>query len=194
MGAITGVATGSLSGYIGYNLLTYDVHANAEGLVTGFIGLAGYYITRAYISMDTSTIPDDATIESATLQLYFYGMTSGGPNLPSTWVHTLYIGANVIGASLDQTDWGAAGFKNNGNYTPAEGLVEIPIASNMFTEISKDGYTDFEVRDSSTAMGSGTWSITFYMTSPTRGAKLIIWYSQPDLNNCKLYNCKIFHA
>lgn len=193
MGQMIFTTDGAVTGWIDFNLLTYNVHLG-DPSIYGYIGLAGYYISYGYLSFDTSTLPANCTVTGATLTLR-YTLLPSDPTHPSTWVHKLYAGKDVIGAALDSGDFGAAGFQLDQNYNPTNGENIITLGAKGRDAINKDGKTDFEFRDASLASGgSAGWNAWFYGTSTSRGAKLAVTYNLPRLRNCRIKNANIKDA
>lgn len=188
---MTFTTDGAVTGWIDFNLLTKNAYVDGTPDVYGYIGLAGYYISRAYLSFDTSTLPANCTVTSATLT-FNYTILPAGPTLPSAWVHDLYFGDDQIGAALDVGDWNFGGAKKDGNLTPINGEVIYFIAKPVAV-INKVGKTDVEIRDNSLASGAGGWNSWFYGTGG-RGVVLTVNYNLPRIYNANIKNAKIYNA
>lgn len=147
-----------------------------------------FYVYRGYIYFITSGIPDDATITSATLYLYGYGLyderafnlivTEGMPTYPhDPLVAGDYNLANydtTTLASISSASWTTTGY--NALVLNADGLAEI----------SKTGTTKFclrssqDIGNSAPATGDSEY-ILFYAREKgvTYAPKLVVVYSLP---------------
>ena len=104
-------------------------------------------VTRSYMSFDTSSIPDNATISAASLFVYFVGRVK--PKI-FTWSGildqrlALWVNDDVIGAALDDSDWKLGGTKI---YNSAAFKNWITAGWKEFTGVesyvNKTGDTDF---------------------------------------------------
>ncbi len=189
------IPTADICGWIGYDLLDYDIVAGGDLVIFGFNGLAGYYISRGYLSFDVSGLPLNAGITQVRLRLVYFAKAPSGPGLPSSWVHNFYMGANVIPPTLDITDWGGMGTKAVATENPVEGEMWIILSSDTYPIIYQRTTADIEIRDSSLAMGSGGWSIGIYGgSSGVRYPILEVTYTLPTIRNAKIYNARLINA
>lgn len=125
---------------------------------------ATYFIYRSYLSFDTSTIPDNANVSSATLKMKTESDYSG-----TDFMVYLCGGTQPIyGGSLEIADWGCGTSKlaewNTSNYQDETWInFTVPIA-----QINKQGRTQFELRSSREG------------TTPT-GNEYVKFYSDPTI-------------
>jgi len=182
-------------GYIDFNGVGYFYYDDATTST-----VANSYVVipareaRGYTTYDTSSIPDNATITAAELDVNYITQQGGGAHAPDSWMHSIGCGKDILDGSLSASDWGNAGFKQVATGIPSPGIVTYYFGSKVLLQINKTGNTDIEIKDISTSsFPGGTWSITFWNCS-TRTGKLRVWYTLPTIYNCSLYNCRINNA
>ncbi len=102
--------------------------------------------TRSYVSFNTSSIPDDATVTIANVSIYAAGYAIAGESNP-TWNVDYRMGKDVIGVPLTSGAYGNGGFSSAGslNYGGIRGYKNFTVPSGRFSDISLTGQTDFEL-------------------------------------------------
>lgn len=184
--SMTFSATTAKSGWIIRAGFAYTVNT-AEDYYRCGVNLMIGLETRGFLSFDTSAIPDDAEILSASIYWDIEGNVSGGATCPSTWATKIYVGT-FIGAALDSADW-------NGG-TEDQRLVSGPIDQDIWlvvpSLINAGGETDFRFKDDSNWLaGCGGYS---WWAWKAKGTRLLVTYQRPSLRHCDLYHCDLYHA
>ena len=114
-----------------------------------------YWIFRGYILLDTSSIPVNANITSATLKIYILAFTSidtnfyviiqdGQPDYPHN---------PVVASDYDCLKYGNNGGQLNTSTISGGGYYNIPLTSNGINWINKGGITKFCLRSSKDIAG-----------------------------------------
>lgn len=118
------------------------------------IGDKGFYNTDTYrtvLSFDTSTLPDNAVIESATLRIYRKSLT-GTISSINIDIKSGYFGN---ASTLEQEDYNNAasstGVATLGVPGANNGYSEAALPAGIFAYINKTGKTQFRLRPSTTA-------------------------------------------
>jgi len=138
---------------------------------------------RAYVSFDTSVIPDSATIEAALLQVYIHDITTPiGINLSSLGA-VVYYDHDKIGAAITSDDWAFSAFAGykylSGWPTDFPKSAEVIVVT---ASINVDGDSDYEIRDASVWSDSVPGpSLHYYPRygSPASKMWLTVTYSVP---------------
>lgn len=127
-----------------------------------------YGVFRGTLFFDTSSLPDDATITSATLSLYGYSNTS------QTDFNITVVNGSVLNEPLESTDYGdlrsqtvSGGAFDTAGFSTS-GYNDIPLNETGMGWISKMGITKFGLRSSR--------DIT--STAPTASELVEIWTSE----------------
>ncbi|MFH1101064.1 MAG: DUF2341 domain-containing protein [Methanobacteriota archaeon] len=149
-------------GYISYNENNYNrAHDSSTGTINDttnyiyigqkYLALSGnYYIHKGYVFFDTSAIPDNAIITSATLSLYGYQdfssykdfditIQSGQPTYPNDPLET---------SDFDYTKYSGDGGSLNTTSFITTGYNTIPLNSDGFSWINPTGTTKLCLRSS----------------------------------------------
>jgi hypothetical protein len=127
-----------------------------------------YSVFRGALFFDTSSLPDDATITSATLSLYGYADTS------DTDFDIAVVDGSVLGEPLESADYGdlrsqtvSGGVFNTAGFSTS-GYNDIPLNETGMGWISKMGITKFGLRSSRDIAS----------TAPTASELVDIWTSE----------------
>lgn len=149
--------TGSGSGGVYYNPGTWaTVHDAATGTGAGpndtqtyiqGIELGGtHYITRVFLIFDTSTIPDDATIDSVTLAVKQAGAITGVGPVAAVVGNTQASPTDLVVADYDQL--GTTLFSDTVAINGSDGSdFTFTFTTAGKNAISKTGYTQIGIRD-----------------------------------------------
>jgi len=178
--------------------------ASATGTVatvrSGITSAGGYSLNRAFLAFDTSSIPDDATITDATINVYVSDKENGDDD-GDDWI-TIVEGLQADSSTLTTADWDDAG---NSIDNPEEGIdsadrvdttststggyISMPLNSTGLSWISLTDDTQFALREGHDALddpyaGSTATSNKFlFRTSEYAGTTsdpyLSITYTQP---------------
>lgn len=189
-GTTTNYYSGAGDGYVGNadNTSFYtnwaNVRSDSDGNFSNYAGTTAevevrlystwYYILRAFIPIDTSGIPDDATISAATLHI----VTNGVANSPSIGVvQTTQAATN----SLSNDDFDQCGALNSPDegatrFTPAAAGNDNEVALNAtgLGWISKTGYTKFGLREDHDIDNSAPGAVDYdfvFRTSENTGSE-----------------------
>ncbi|MFH1448465.1 MAG: hypothetical protein ABIG39_06385 [Candidatus Micrarchaeota archaeon] len=135
-------STPGVDGHISFNGVKYLVSSIGD---TSYIGEdrsgPSNIEYRSYFSFDTSDLLDGASVTGATL----YAKSSSfvkSAGLDSGWRVDYYYGNDVLGVTLDTTDWGCCTYFDGVDYEETTGWESISVPS---AYISKTGDTDFEL-------------------------------------------------
>jgi hypothetical protein len=148
---------------------------------------------RGYTSFDTSALLALKTLITK-VEFYLY-VVSVSSTKPSTWITDFYIGKNVIGDALDNTDWGAAGFNlaTSMNWgaggSPSSQLIDLGSAG--INNLNLTGETDIETRDNSLYWAGQNWS--FVYANSSRGY-LKVTYEENNKKNFIFVGSKKHHC
>lgn len=149
----------------------------AEAMLSGGV----YYISRAFITFDTSSIPDNATITAATLRLY------GRATDTTRTIDIVGATASNIG-SIDTDDYDQYDSTEFGNnvFTGSDAWEETALNASGIAHINKAGSTTFCIRHQYDTDDTVTGSADLYMIWDTHDGvnpeELVITYSVPSGN------------
>lgn len=141
---------GAASGWIQYDG-SYTVTTSGTTFSIGRNRIGSTVVQNTYLSYDTSSIPDNATITSASFSLVTGTAFSVGTPTP---VAIMKIGADIIGAALDSSDYSFPGSETFYTINPlaSKTTYNMSINSSHFDQISLTGATDIAAIDSSFAL------------------------------------------
>jgi RHS repeat-associated protein len=116
---------------------TASATAGTLGVQSGKDSKGKFCIERGFVPFDTSTLPDNATITSATLKMYVNSKLNGA-NDGTDWI-TLVQGLELSTTTLSTTDYDLAGTIN----APMEGVD--PVERKDITSITTGAYLAFNL-------------------------------------------------
>lgn len=152
----------------------------AQNGITG----ADYYIGRGFFPFDTSTLPDDATITAATLELYITGIGDSTANYASVVQST-----QASNTALNAADFDAVGTTTGGdsaafNTLSTSAYTTITLNATGRGWISKTGYTTLALRQSTDITSSAPASFQYiqcnYSESGSNKPILRVTYTVPE--------------
>ena len=139
-------------------------------------------IQRGFIAFDTSSLPDNATISSAYLEITGNEYTSGG------YLQDFIIGSASVGSSIADSDYqGHVSTTNYGTWSHGTGGAftndTVALNSSGYNSISKTGVTVFSVRIATDVSDTMSWNPDDYnYITITQGSssKLYVTYTAPE--------------
>jgi len=168
--------TVALTGYIRKTgTSTYDVYTSANPQ-TGKVVAPTYPTSeaRGFLSYDTSSLPDTATVSAVRLYVDVYANSAGGSN-PDDWVNGFYMGTWVSG-TLDSSDWAGGSYAGVIDWSTNPADAWVAMASSANSLINLTGVTDVKVVDfSNFTAGNGDWYTAWNKTK----TKLEVTYTIP---------------
>lgn len=140
-----------------------------------------YRIHRVFLPFDTSSIPDTATITSATLDVYRDDGVTGFNNTDTTSIHVV-TQTQASNTSLATSDYGNVSFTSKGsaNFSSTSNGAYITITISDLTIISTTGHTKLALltgRDQGNSAPTGANTIGFQNRSAGNPPKLTVGYT-----------------
>lgn len=146
-----------------------------------------WYIERFWMAFDTSSIPDDATITSASLYIYPQTITNVGYTDSLCVVESTAASATaLVAGDFDQVGSTEFATRVSTSGLSTSAYKEIPLNASGLAAISKTGYTKLALRSArdvdNSAPSNGQYSIllinTADQTGDSKDPKLVVTYTE----------------
>lgn len=154
------------------------------------IGAGSWFDIRTFLSFDTSSLSDDATVSAVTLRLYRNDSLDGFFNADTVTLH-------VVPSSMSDPTSLAAGDFDNLSFTSKGSLAHASTSNNAYNDItvnvdqiSLTGYTKLALIDSNTLNNvapTGRNTIIFEDSAASNPPVLQVTYTLPDSGGGFIY-------